>query len=339
MKSTRIARLVRFALVGATAVLALMQVTPSGAQGRGPSNFDHLRTGFPLTGAHAVTPCETCHVGGQMANTPRRCEYCHRMGSRIATTVMPMRHIQTGEPCETCHRSAISWSGARFSHVAVTPGTCQSCHNGGMVSGKPSRHILTTASCDACHRTVAWAPAGYNHVGVVPGTCANCHGTSATGKPSGHVVTTASCDQCHRTTGWLPAGYDHTGVVAGTCGNCHRPGGSGLAEPGNHVPYQTQLLNGASMSCDACHSSTTTFSAQRMNHNGSQGNGAGWCKGCHASGTNYLGNMQKKALTDTASVYCPFSSLCLWHSNEGYTLTTRSFKKLRPTFPERFRRI
>ena len=34
-----------------------------------------------------------------------------------------------------------------------------------------------------------------------------------------------------------------------------------------------------------------------MNHNNSQGNGAGWCKACHQSGTNYLGNMEKKSLT------------------------------------------
>jgi hypothetical protein len=34
-----------------------------------------------------------------------------------------------------------------------------------------------------------------------------------------------------------------------------------------------------------------------MNHNGSQGGGAGWCKGCHASGTAFLGSMEKKSLT------------------------------------------
>jgi hypothetical protein len=34
-----------------------------------------------------------------------------------------------------------------------------------------------------------------------------------------------------------------------------------------------------------------------MNHNGSQGNGAGWCKGCHTSGQSYLGDMLKMSLT------------------------------------------
>ena len=301
MRSTRFARFARLAVALGVAALALVQAVPSSAQQPARAKFDHLRTGFILTGAHAVTPCDTCHIGGQMAGTPKNCDYCHRAGSRIAATVMPVRHIQTTEPCDNCHRSAITWAGARFSHVAVAPGTCQTCHNGGTATAKPTGHIATTSSCDQCHRTMAWVPAGYNHVGVVPGTCTNCHGVTATGKPAGHVATTASCDQCHRTGAWLPAGYDHTGVVAGTCNTCHRPGGSGLAEPSNHIPYQINLLNGASMSCDTCHTSTTTFTAQRMNHNGSQGNGSGWCKGCHVTGTNYLGTMQKKALTHESS--------------------------------------
>jgi hypothetical protein len=58
-----------------------------------------------------------------------------------------------------------------------------------------------------------------------------------------------------------------------------------------------QLLNGAAMECNACHTSTTSWTSMTMNHNNSLGNGAGWCKACHASGTNYLGSMDKKALT------------------------------------------
>jgi hypothetical protein len=245
---------VHFALSAFLTAVAMASGDPAGAQGR--SNFDHLRTMFPLTGVHAVTPCETCHVGGQMAGTPTRCDYCHRPGSRIATTFKSPRHIPTNDACDNCHRSTATWSGARYSHVSVTPGTCFTCHNGATATGKPANHIQTTSSCEMCHRTIAWLPA---------------------------------------------AGFNHAGVVPGTCENCHRPGGPGLAAPSNHVPYKTQLLAGASMPCDACHTSTTTFTAERMNHNGSQGNGSGWCKGCHLSGTSYLGNMQKRALTHEAS--------------------------------------
>jgi glutaredoxin len=332
----------------AIVALALVLVLPAAAQQRSPAPYDHLRTKFPLTGAHAAAPCESCHIGGQMAGTPTQCDYCHRAGSRIAVTVKPTRHVQTGEPCDVCHRSAATWTGARFSHVAVTPGTCFSCHNSNVASGKPSGHVATTASCDSCHRTGAWLPAGFNHASVtpgtcaichngstaagkrpghvvttascdtchrttawlpasfnhasvVPGTCASCHGSTATGKPANHIVTTASCDQCHKTTAWLPATFNHASVVPGSCATCHRPGGSGLAKPANHIPYESQLLAGTSLGCDACHTSTTSFTVERMNHNNTQGNGAGWCRGCHLTGTSFLGTMQKKSLTHEKS--------------------------------------
>jgi len=302
MNSTRMGHLVRSILIGALAIAALAQAGLSAAQQRGRSNFDHLRTTFPLTGVHAVTPCDSCHIGGQMVGTPRQCEYCHRAGSRIAATVKPARHVLTNEACDVCHRSSATWSGARFSHVAVAPGTCFSCHNGSMAGGKPARHIPTTMSCDSCHRTVAWVPAaGFNHAGVVPGTCATCHGVSATGKRAGHVATTASCDACHKTTAWLPAGFNHAGVAPGSCGTCHVQGGPGLAMPANHIPYQSQLLAGSSLGCDACHKSTTTFTNETMNHNNSTGNGSGFCRGCHLSGTNYLGNMRKNSLNHSGT--------------------------------------
>jgi hypothetical protein len=91
------------------------------------------------------------------------------------------------------------------------------------------------------------------------------------------VVTTAMCSACHN-------------------GNYLSAGSQGaLAKPVNHIPL-AQLLNGAAMDCKACHSSTSSWLSEKMNHNGSTGSGAGWCKSCHATGTNYLGVMQKMAL-------------------------------------------
>jgi hypothetical protein len=51
------------------------------------------------------------------------------------------------------------------------------------------------------------------------------------------------------------------------------------------------------MDCNACHTSTTSWTSMRMNHNGSLGGAAGYCAACHASGTAWLGNMEKKSLT------------------------------------------
>lgn len=265
----------------------------------GTVKFDHIKTGFNLTGTHAQVRCESCHIQGVFKGTPRDCAGCHMAGNRMGAIAKPGRHVPTFAPCDSCHRTT-GWTPATFSHAGVAPGSCLTCHNGTIVPGKPGGHIITAASCDSCHRTTAWAPAGFNHMSVVPGTCATCHnGTTATGKPSGHVATTNSCDACHRTTSWMSAGFSHTSVVPGTCVTCHN-GTKAMGKPSNHIP-ESQLLNGAVMGCDGCHTSRTTFTAIRMSHNNSQGNGSGWCKACHASGTSYLGNMDKKSLTHEAS--------------------------------------
>ena len=335
-------------------IYALSSGTPFAAESKQNVNFDHLKTGFPLTGAHTKLPCESCHVQGNFKGTPKQCATCHTRGSRVQTsTVKPANHIPTMLPCEQCHSSTASWSVARFSHAGVIAHQCAQCHNNSITKGKPANHPLTNQACDACHRTTTWMSVGFTHAGVVPGTCATCHGITASakpgnhiptslscdachttggtwttsrfthsatqgvtpgqcstchngsytqwnalGKPANHVVTTASCDTCHKNfTSFAGATFSHTGISPGTCSTCHYQGGPGLGKPVNHIPYESQLLAGASLNCDACHSSTTSFATQRMNHNNSLGNGAGWCKGCHQSGTNYLGSMNKKALT------------------------------------------
>jgi hypothetical protein len=89
---------------------------------------------------------------------------------------------------------------------------------------------------------------------------------------------------------------DHSSVATGTCNTCHN-GSKASGKPSNHIP-EAQL--GAAMACDACHTSKTSWTAIRMNHNGSSGNGVGWCKSCHASGTSYMGSMEKKSLSHKA---------------------------------------
>jgi hypothetical protein len=238
------------------------------------SSFNHTQTGFPLTGAHAQADCQTCHLQGMFKGTPRQCEVCHTQGSRTASTFKPNNHPQTAMPCNQCHVSQISWSGARFDHLGIAPGSCAGCHNGVTATGKPSRHIFTTSSCDTCHRTTAWVPAGYNHAGVAPGTCTTCHGVTATGKPGGHVATTLECDQCHSTRAWQPAGYNHTSAVPGQCTTCH--GVTATGKHAGHIP-----TNPDSLSCDACHRTDQPFSSSTFRHRADQGVGPTGCFTCH----------------------------------------------------------
>ncbi len=277
---------------GAALWLAMaLLAPPSMAQMSGGKDFDHLKTGFALTGMHVQTRCESCHLNGIFKGTPRDCASCHVSGLRFSrgNVVKPMNHVTFPAQltCDSCHNTK-TYVGARFTHAGVLPGSCQSCHNGSTAGGKSSNHIQTSASCDACHRTSAWSPAaGFDHVGVVAGTCATCHGAGrATGKPAQHMPTNAgqSCDSCHKTfTSWRPSAWNHTQmVVTAQCATCHSgayPPADG--RPTNHVPYQTVTV-AAAANCDACHKgSFSTWANGRFHANFAVTTG---CAACH-SGT------------------------------------------------------
>ncbi|HVO90716.1 MAG TPA: cytochrome c3 family protein [Casimicrobiaceae bacterium] len=203
--ATRFA-LVHLALVTPWALVLWGLIAVAPAQGQSASRpFDHLATGFPLTGAHRNTRCEDCHVNGLFRGTPRACEGCHLPGARVTALSMSPTHLPTAQPCGTCH-DTVSFANTRFDHSSVQPGSCSTCHNGVTARGKPANHVPTNQSCDTCHRTTNWPTARFDHAQVTPGSCSTCHnGSSATGKPAQHLPTTQSCDACHQTNGWRPA--------------------------------------------------------------------------------------------------------------------------------------
>ena len=260
--------LIRTTLAGLLWLLLMFALPLHAAEQRG-TDFDHLRTGFPLTGAHTQVECQTCHARGVFKGTPRQCDLCHIQGNRMGASAKPNNHVQTTQFCDQCHTNTVSWVGARFRHTGITPGSCGTCHNGTTATGKPAKHIQTTAACDTCHRTNAWIPASFNHASVTPGSCGTCHnGTTATGKPTNHVQTTSSCDACHRTTAWLPATFSHANVAPGTCNTCHN-GTTATGKPTTHIA--------TTASCDACHRTTAwlpaTFSHASV--------APGTCNSCH----------------------------------------------------------
>ncbi len=256
-------------ILAALLMTVYMPVTSAQAV-RNKSDFNHMKTGFPLTGVHTNVECETCHVGGVFKGTPTSCAGCHSAGRRIAAPFKPANHLITNEPCETCHTNTVSFLGARFNHVGVLPGKCMTCHNGIMGPGKPVGHVLTTAACDSCHRSSSWIPAGYDHAGKAIGdhSCPTCHGVTAIGKPAFHITTTAPCDSCHHNfTTFFGAVFDHmnAGVpITSGCVNCH--GGQSLETKaktsGVHIPTNA--------SCENCHSISifTSFAgaSATMNH-------------------------------------------------------------------------
>jgi hypothetical protein len=293
----------------ATAAFSHTTVTPAVA-GRCTDCHNSVNAlGKPTNHIPTTAQCDTCHKSftafapATMSHSGTRgpvaagnCATCHSGAYLFANAqAKPATHVPTTQSCDVCHTTA-AWKPTSFSHTGVAPGTCATCHNGTAAAGKPAVHIPTSQSCDSCHRTgLAWLPliTPYSHTGIAPGSCATCH-TSAypniDAKPASHVPTTAACDACHHSfTAWLPTTFNHAGVATGTCQTCHGGTYPGVvSKPANHIPTLTPTGMPGN-ECSLCHSSTTSFTSERMNHGTMQTS----CVTCHDSSSNYLGRMEK----------------------------------------------
>lgn len=123
----------------------------------------HRRSAFPLSGAHAVIPCEECHedrFSRGFARAPARCVSCHTADLQRAA-LTSIDHLQAGfsDACERCH-TPWRFTRARFPDhdlcFLVSSGPhagigCRSCHTtlpSGIVTGSCNTR---TAACTSCH--------------------------------------------------------------------------------------------------------------------------------------------------------------------------------------------
>jgi hypothetical protein len=211
----------------------------------GGADFDHSAI-FVLTGAHTLTDCGSCHLGGRFAGTPRDCFSCHDVDFRNSRDP---DHAGAGFPteCEQCHET-VSWEGAQFDHKtffrltgAHRTAECVSCHADGVYAGTPR-------DCFSCHSSEFQQAANPDHVAAGFGT---------------------DCEGCHNAKGWEGASFDHnqffrlTGAHKKTeCESCHQNG----------------QYEGTPRDCYSCHRSDYDGTTD-PNHAT-----AGFptdCKGCH----------------------------------------------------------
>ena len=186
-------------LPAATLVMAWLFAPPVAYAAVAGASFDHLTTGFELTGAHRVVPCESCHVDAVFRGTPRRCESGHVIGSRISATAKPADHVMSNNDCGRCHTTT-AWSPSlRYDHSDVS-GRCASCHNANGWSFWQFDHATLTKfpltgaherlGCRDCHRDaepksttagecVSCHQADDVHEGQFGRDCGRCHGTRA----------------------------------------------------------------------------------------------------------------------------------------------------------------
>lgn len=157
--------------------------------------FDHDRTNYALTGAHATVKCSDCHASPrlQLANdahgTPipryrplehRECSACHTDAHRG----------KLGPRCGSCHTTTSfkTINSASFDHDRTryplrgrhTQVACEKCHD--FSAGQVARNPMF-ATCTACHTP-------------------DPHAGTAT--LAGRVV---DCASCHTVDGWRPSSY------------------------------------------------------------------------------------------------------------------------------------
>ncbi len=222
------------------ATLLVIAVLPLTVQG--DTDFDHFSTGFPLTGAHRLVDCALCHIGGVFKGTQTRCFSCHDRSSRSGAEYKGLDHINSSNLCDDCHITQ-SWSIVRRVEHSAVLGSCFSCHNGRISTGKPRDHVQSSNDCDNCHTTFTWFNARFHHENVT-GNCVICHNNViAVGKQPTHLTTANVCESCHRFTSWIPFRVDHNEVI-GACFSCHN-NSTAVGKPVNHIPSGND--------CESCH--------------------------------------------------------------------------------------
>lgn len=306
------------------ALLAVVSMS-AWAAGAADREFNHMTTGFPLMGIHATTACESCHVGGVFAGTPRTCDGCHAVGKRIVATPKSTKHIVTDAPCETCHFNASTFYGARYNHGTAVPGQCESCHNGRISAGRPSNHTgaMLLYTCDNCHRTSSWLPASWNHRDT-SSDCSQCHYNHTLGNgrtPSashlpmamGAVNFANSCKSCHNNYyTFTSAFYNHAGAGV-ACQNCHGPVGSALGGAATYTGVKAASTTGiqsvhtaigaapfATANCQSCHRSYSTFLGAKFDHAGAAAAG---CASCHVTPASNYGGLLTLMSTAAGNIH------------------------------------
>lgn len=123
----------------------------------------HARTAFPLSGAHAVIPCEACHedrFARGFVGAAARCADCHQ-DAVASAALTSIDHIQAGfgDDCERCH-TPWRFSTATFpehescfqiiggEHAGIPCLGCHSSLDGLQIDG---RCETRNASCTSCH--------------------------------------------------------------------------------------------------------------------------------------------------------------------------------------------
>jgi hypothetical protein len=211
---------------------------------------------------------------------------------------------------------APSWTMGVAGHSVVSGARCDSCHNGQTFQGvtmvnaaslnspHPSNLVsINGQDCGTCHGSVTsfQTSVTFNHAAQTNLTnCNYCHAANSTAalkglSPTpGHMAIPANtqCTVCHvnnanNYTSFLMTSFNHVTPAAATLGShqcatsCHNDSVNYKTKGQVLSPIHINLAYTkiASVSCDSCHLTTTTFTGSVMNHTGITTG----CSNCHGA--------------------------------------------------------
>ncbi|HEX7613779.1 MAG TPA: cytochrome c3 family protein, partial [Thermoanaerobaculia bacterium] len=216
--------------------------------------YDHSKTKYPLTGAHAKLPCESCHKTKGEYRVARfsACEDCHKNPHQPALGT-----------CTSCHVTAsfkTLTAGQKFDHART---------------GYPLKGRHAAVACQTCHVKPATL------VRLKYTRCADCHQDAHKG-----LFPREDCAACHTESGFKPAKFDHgtrtkfplDGKHATTaCAACHK---AAVAQARVPLAQRSVDFRGAKAACASCHADV---------HKGKLGAA---CETCHGTSSFKLSVFQ-----------------------------------------------
>ena len=177
--------------------------------------FDHVRTDYPLEGAHRAVPCLGCHeAGARHREAPARCADCHadaaRMKPHDLDPTIPARweasaHVRlaasgaaSGAGCVSCHgvHDVLSRRDpASRTHHDKVSSLCASCHADAarMGGSKLPTDQYAEYMAGAHGRVMAHGDA---QARALAPSCADCHGAHGSTPPNALDVPSV-CKDCH----------------------------------------------------------------------------------------------------------------------------------------------
>lgn len=203
-----------------------------------PSNYtleQHNLTKYPLEGAHAATPCYSCHKKQNkwtFRNIGSKCIDCHQNQHKGFIE----DKFFANDNCTVCHNVS-SWSNVKFDHSQ------------------------TKFKLDGIHAKIACSECHYpkNEKGIkvqkfigLATDCASCHKDSHAGQFA--VKGKTDCARCHNFENWKKSIFDHNTArfkldgahIAVNCSECHK---EIVTEKGKYILFKNKNIE-----CVNCHS-------------------------------------------------------------------------------------